>query len=86
MQTKIDSFGRIVIPKSIRERYGLIPGASIEFNPDDNEIVLKIIQTEERLVKEGDVLVYTGQFVGDINKIIDEAREDRVKHILGLDE
>lgn len=38
---KVDKLGRIVIPKELREKYGLIEGADIKFEDSGEGIVVK---------------------------------------------
>lgn len=40
MQSKVSSKGWVVIPAALRRRYGLKPGAMIEFREEDEKIVL----------------------------------------------
>jgi AbrB family looped-hinge helix DNA binding protein len=66
MKITLDRFGRIVVPKEIRDRLGLGPGAEIEIDEKENEVVLKPVEHEPSLmVKEG-VLVYSGKATGDL--------------------
>ena len=41
MQTKLDKFGRIVIPKAVRQRFGLKPGQSLQLETSDKEITIQ---------------------------------------------
>ena len=38
---KVDKLGRIVIPKELRDKYGLLEGADINFEDNGNGIVVK---------------------------------------------
>ena len=40
---KIDNLGRIVIPKELREKYGLHEGADIDFTDSGNGILVKAL-------------------------------------------
>ena len=53
MKTTIDGAGRIVIPKTIRERAGLYAGVPIEIRLDDDDIVLTPERTAQRLERTG---------------------------------
>jgi AbrB family looped-hinge helix DNA binding protein len=55
--TKVDSAGRVVIPKELRDRYGLGPGAEIEIValPDGVALIPKQ-ETERRVVRRGKVV------------------------------
>ncbi len=81
MKTTLDRFGRVVVPKDIRDRLGLRPGAEIEIDEKGNEVVLKPVEHEPALmVKEG-VLVYSGKAAGDIKGAVRAHREERMKKI-----
>ena len=41
MKSTVDRFGRVVIPKEIRDRLGLKPGAEIDIGDNGNEIIVK---------------------------------------------
>lgn len=83
MKTTLDRFGRVVVPKDIRDRLGLRPGAEIEIDEKGNEVVLKPIEHEASLmVKEG-VLVYSGTATGDLRGTVRAHREERLKKASG---
>ncbi len=83
MKTTLDRFGRVVVPKDIRDRLGLLPGAEIEIDEKGNEVVLKPVEHEPPLmVKEG-VLVYSGKATGDIRGAVRAHREERLKKTAG---
>lgn len=83
MKTILDRFGRVVVPKDIRDRLGLKPGAELEIDEKGNEVVLKPVEHEPSLmVKEG-VLVYSGAPTGDIRGAVKTHREERLKKASG---
>ena len=54
MQTTIDRFGKIVLPKRIRDDFNLAPGCQIHSEESGQEIILKPIHGEPGLrLKEG---------------------------------
>jgi len=53
----IDSAGRIVIPKVIREAAGLLPGTSLEISVHDGRVEIVVAAREVRVVKRGRVRV-----------------------------
>ncbi|MGH2758445.1 MAG: AbrB/MazE/SpoVT family DNA-binding domain-containing protein [Actinomycetota bacterium] len=57
MRTTIDSAGRIVIPKAIRDELGLRGGEELEVVERDGRIEIEAVPTAMRLVKKGTVLV-----------------------------
>ena len=81
METSLDRFGRIVIPKKIREDYNLKPGSSIRIEESEEAIILKPVQGEPNLhVKDG-VLVFSGTPLVDLSDALAEHREERMKSI-----
>jgi AbrB family looped-hinge helix DNA binding protein len=79
MQTTIDRFGRIVLPKKLRDDFNLEPGSQIQIEESEQEIILKPIHGEPNLrLKEG-VLVFSGVPLGDLNNALSKNREDRFK-------
>ena len=59
MEATLDRFGRIVIPKKIREDFHLQVGSSIRIEEGEGEIVLKPVEGEPNLVKKDGVLVFS---------------------------
>ncbi len=81
MKTTLDRFGRVVVPKDIRDRLGLRPGTEVEIDEKGSEVVLRPVEHEPALmVKEG-VLVYAGKATGDIRSAVRAHREERLKKI-----
>jgi AbrB family looped-hinge helix DNA binding protein len=51
MKTTIDSSGRIVVPKSLRQALGLKPGQPLEIRARDGYLEIEIASTPMRLKK-----------------------------------
>ncbi len=83
MKTTIDRFGRIVVPKEIRKRFGLAPGARIEIDEHNQEIVIRQIPERPPLEIEDGLLVFDGEAAGDITAWIRKVREERHRKISG---
>lgn len=81
MKTTIDRFGRLVVPKELRERLGLRAGDEIEVDSRDQEIVLKPTAQEAPLCVEEGVLVYCGRAAGDIVAVVKRQREQRLEDL-----
>ena len=82
MQTSIDKFGRIVIPKRFREDLGLAAGQAVELEREADRIVVRAANTEPVLAMEADLLVYTGRVDGDIWEAIQADREKRMNDVV----
>jgi AbrB family looped-hinge helix DNA binding protein len=57
MKTVIDSAGRIVVPKPLRQALGLKPGQPLEIRAGDNRLEIEIASTPMTLKKRGKGLV-----------------------------
>ena len=53
MKTRIDNFGRLVIPKPLRERYRFEPGAEVEIVTIPDGITLVPVMPKHRIVRRG---------------------------------
>lgn len=84
IELKIDRAGRLVIPKPIRDRLGLKPGARLEAREHDNQLILKSVSDQPALVREKGLWVHQGEPTGslDLRRAIDEVREERHRAIV----
>jgi AbrB family looped-hinge helix DNA binding protein len=81
IETTIDSFGRVLVPKAIRDRLGLEPGSVLEMEDSGTEIRLKPVRESPLLVKKGKVLVYAGKASGKVLEAVKAHREARLKRL-----
>lgn len=81
MQTFVDKFGRLVIPKVIREHLGIKPGSVIEIEEKDETVLLKIIGRESPVQQKKGVLVFNGKATNDLENAI---KNERDKHLNDL--
>ncbi len=84
MKTTLDQFGRIVIPKEVRDDLGLYAGLELLIQPLNDEIVVKVAQESSVLKKEGHVLIHTGKRKGDLERAVQKSREDRTGKFVQL--
>ena len=54
---KVDSKGRIVLPKEIRERLGITPGTEVEIHEEDGKAVVEPEDDPERIIGRMEQLV-----------------------------
>jgi AbrB family looped-hinge helix DNA binding protein len=81
METTLDRFGRIVIPKKIREDFNLKAGTQIQIEENEKSIILTPVHGEPNLrIKEG-VLVFSGVPLEDLGKSLTKHRQERLKTI-----
>ena len=85
METTLDRFGRVVIPKEIRDDLCLKPGEVFKIEKSGDEVILKLLGEEPSLhMKEG-VLVFSGSATGNIQDAIRIHREERLKKLTPLE-
>lgn len=81
MRTTLDRFGRVVVPKDIRDRLGLRPGVEIEIDEKDNEVILKLVDHEPSLIMKEGILVYSGKATEDLRGAVRAHREERLHKV-----
>lgn len=84
MGTTLDKFGRVVIPKEIRNGLGLKPGEALQIKRVEDEVILKPLREESPVhVKDG-IFVFSGTVTGDIKEAVRIHRNERLKKIASL--
>ena len=81
METILDRFGRIVIPKKIREDFDLKAGTQIQIEENEKSIILTPIHGEPNLHMKDGVLVFSGTPLEDLGEALVKHREERLKTI-----
>ena len=77
MKASIDSVGRIVVPKPLRDALGLAPGSTVDISRYGAGLQLLPTGRTARLVDESGVLVATGDAPiddDDVFRLIDTGR------------
>ena len=84
METSLDRFGRVVIPKAVRQRLGITPGQALEIDEGYDQIILRPVRPRADLeVREG-VLVYSGgELEGEVGDVVKADRERRIAKLIG---
>ena len=86
MQLSIDKFGRVVLPKAIRDELGLVPGVPLKVKRTEQGIQLEPVLEKPVLVKKDGVLVHTGTAVGDMDEAVRSRRVARMAFFLTEEE
>ncbi|MDE2059235.1 MAG: AbrB/MazE/SpoVT family DNA-binding domain-containing protein [candidate division NC10 bacterium] len=81
METTLDRFGRVVIPKDIRDALGLKPGELLKIEQTDDEVVLKPLREEPPIKVKNGVLVYAGTATGILMEAVRAHREERLRKV-----
>jgi bifunctional DNA-binding transcriptional regulator/antitoxin component of YhaV-PrlF toxin-antitoxin module len=92
MNVILDKFGRVLIPKPLRDRFGLTPGAELSLDVHEGgdgapSLELRAVPDEPLLVRENGRLVYTGAIDPegqDMVAFIKAQRLARASHIAGM--
>ena len=82
MDVTIDEYGRIVIPKPIRDRLGLDAGTTLELDVDADDpdtIRLAPKGRAPTLQRKGDLLVHTGRLTDDTFDVVEQLRRSRAE-------
>ena len=84
MELSIDKAGRIVIPKSLRERLGFKPETELEAIEQPEGVLLKRVDLRPSMVKVDGLWVHQGSAEPGANwgRVLEGVREDRIESIL----
>lgn len=82
MEVTLDKFGRVVIPKVVRDHLGLGAGAVLEIEEGEEEgILLRPRRPEPDLIEEEGVLVFTGEPTADLDLAVERHRQSRAQEL-----
>lgn len=76
METTIDSGGRVVIPKAMRDRIGLRPGVRVQVVEVDQGVEIRVGSTDVGLAEVDGVVVATGE---GLPPLTDEVVRDTIE-------
>jgi AbrB family looped-hinge helix DNA binding protein len=81
---KVDKFGRIVLPKRIRDDLGIHREAELTITPQSDGILVSVIREGSSLTKVDGIWVHRGSLVpGAIwDNVVEDAREERIASVL----
>jgi AbrB family looped-hinge helix DNA binding protein len=85
MTMTVDGSGRVVIPKSLRDKFGLHAGTTVEILETPEGLVLKPAERKSSLARKGRFLVYVGKVPNgfDVVKAVEDEREAQDRKNLG---
>ena len=81
MEVTVDKFGRILLPKRLRDLLGLRPGSRLAVTADEEQVVLRSVEGAPVLSDDDGILVFEGELeVGkqDLLRAIRDERLDRL--------
>ncbi len=81
MQTTLDKFGRVLIPKKLRKRLGLEADDTLELQLEDGKLTLLPQRTPPPLRRKGRVLVVESEATADLSQALSRLREERLDEL-----
>lgn len=81
-KVKLDRFGRVLIPKRVRDRLSLTPGEELALGVEDGKVILERESAREFVVRKGRALVFDIEGEGDISSALRWQREKRNEAVL----
>ena len=57
IKTTIDSAGRLVLPKAVRDEAGILPGMTLQITIQEGKIEIEPVPREVRIVQRGPLFV-----------------------------
>ena len=84
MELSIDKFGRVVIPKKLREHLGVGLSLKVEVSETPDGILLKPVRRQSGLMMKDGILIVRGSGrESNINwdTLVEDEREERIRHI-----
>lgn len=82
METTIDKFGRVLIPKLFHDNLGLTEGMTLSVEASENQLILKPTGVTSPLVRKGHILVFTGAREGYLRDAVKTDRKRRAGKFL----
>ena len=85
--TTLDKFGRVLLPKPLRDRVGIRPGDELRVAVEGGHLVLEPVREAPRIEYRNGVPVLVGYVVPrdfDWKGLIRKDREERIRKILGV--
>ena len=84
----IDTAGRLVVPKPLREQFNLTPGCELEIEAVADGMTLRGVDAEPALVRKQGILVHHGATrspldIGDFVRTERDARHERIARDAG---
>lgn len=80
MRSRIDNRGRVLIPKSLRDKLGWGPGTVVEFHQQGNALCIEaVLRKKPTIVMKNGLLMCTARPLMDTNKMIRLMREERIR-------
>jgi len=81
MEATVDRFGRIILPKRLRDDFGLAPGSVLAIEERGEGILLRPVEEGPTTTLKEGILVYVGQAEGDLEEALKRHRQERLTEV-----
>lgn len=78
MQLVVDKFGRVVLPKALREGHGLVAGERVDVEDRPECVILRPARQRSVVTQRDGLLVFSGQPEGDLTQALARHRRERI--------
>lgn len=78
MQLVVDKFGRVVLPKALREEHGLGPGERVDVEERPECLILRPAHRRSVVTNKDGLLVFRGSAEGDLTQALARHRQERM--------
>ena len=84
MRLKIDKSGRIVVPKQLREQFGIKAEAELEITPQAGGIFVRVANQDSALIKVDGIWVHRGSLLPGAHwdRVVEDVRDERIASVL----
>jgi len=86
MITTLDKFGRVIIPKRLREHLGINSETALNISEDNKRIVIELVKEKTPIVNRDGILVFTGKLEKKRSDLIKSDRNKRMRKLLTSEE
>jgi len=86
MITTLDKFGRVIIPKRLREYLGINSETALNISEDNKRIVIELVKEKTPIVNRDGILVFTGKLEKKRSDLIRSDRNKRMRKLLTSEE
>ena len=83
MEVTVDKFGRILLPKRLRDLLGLRPGSRLVVTANEEQVVLRSVEGAPVLSEADGILVFEGEIEGAGRDLLKSLREERLDRLGG---
>jgi AbrB family looped-hinge helix DNA binding protein len=78
----LDQFGRLLIPKEIREQLGLTIATQFTLAVQDGKLILEPLPQESKVYQSGTTLVVESEPIGNLETALEDLREERIREFI----